>query len=124
MGGFVMGLILSIVAALAGSTAGSAVRAGMGLAERQLESGEGEAGPLVISGSLVAGVAGGVLVDALGGKAATAFWLGAVLGAAGAERLDWWVFRRFGIDPEKLVARARDAAERRTQSARGKAKPA
>ena len=47
-----------------------------------------------------------------------AFWLGAVLGAAGADRLDWWVLERVGVDRDALLARARKAAESAQRQAR------
>jgi hypothetical protein len=104
-----MGLILSILAALVGSVAGAAVRAGVTFAEAQLEKKGSGPELLSVNGSLVGGLAAGVVADAVGGPR-LAFWLGAVLGAAGADRLDWWLLRRIGVDPEQLMARARDAA--------------
>ena len=89
-----MGLILSIFAALGGSVAGAAVRAGISMADQQLARKAGKAEPMMINGSLVGGVAAGVVTDAVGGGVGMAFWLGAVLGAAGADRLDW-TLRRF-----------------------------
>src|SRR5579859_1160084 len=109
-----MRLILSILAALAGSLAGSATRAGVNIAERQLERSD-PPDMVSVNGSLVGGLAAGFAADAFGGPR-LAFWLGAVLGAAGADRLDWWLLRRVGVDPEQLLARARDAA---TSQARG-----
>jgi hypothetical protein len=114
-----MGLILSLVAALAGSVAGSGVRAGVRLAEQQLDKKNASSEPLMVNGSLVGGVAAGVLADAIGGGAGLAFWLGAVLGAAGADRLDFWVLRRVGVNPDDLMARARDAAMEAQERARG-----
>jgi hypothetical protein len=103
-----MRLIFSILLAFLGTVVGNGVRAAVNLAERQLEH-SGPPGTVNINGSLVGGVAAGVVADAVGGPR-LGFWLGAVLGAAGADRLDWWILRRVGIDPEKLMARARDAA--------------
>jgi hypothetical protein len=114
-----MGLILSLVAALAGSVAGSGVRAGVRMAEQQLDKTKASAEPMTVNGSLVGGVAAGVLADAIGGGAVLAFWLGAVLGAAGADRLDFWVLRRVGVNPDDLMARARDAAVEAQERARG-----
>ena len=31
--------------------------------------------------------------------------------AAGAERLDWWILQRVGVDRDALIAKARKAAE-------------
>jgi hypothetical protein len=111
-----MGLILSLFAALAGSVAGAGVRAGMRVAEQQLGGGKASAEPMMINGSLVGGVAAGVVADAIGGGPSLAFWLGAVLGAAGADKLDWWVLRRVGVDPEQLIGKARDAAMAQARS--------
>jgi hypothetical protein len=117
-----MGLILSILGALGGSVAGAAVRAGIGMAERQLgargKEGEKASEPMMINGSLVGGVAAGVVADAVGGGVGLAFWLGAVLGAAGADRLDWWLLERIGVDRNALMARAIKAAEGAQRQAR------
>jgi hypothetical protein len=104
-----MGLILSLIAALAGSVAGSGVRAGIRMAEQQLNKTGAAGEPVMVNGSLVGGVAAGVVADAIGGPT-LAFWLGAVLGAAGADRLDFWILRRVGVNPDELMAKARDAA--------------
>lgn len=104
-----MGLILSILAAVGGTVAGAAVRAGIGLAEQQL-GGTKKPEPIMINGSVVGGVAAGVVADAVGGGVGLAFWLGAVLGAAGADGLDWLVLRRVGVDRDELIAKARTAA--------------
>jgi hypothetical protein len=117
-----MGLILSILAALGGSVAGAAVRAGIGMVEQQLGRGAKGAkqapAPMMINGSLVGGVAAGVVADAVGGGMGLGFWLGAVLGAAGADRLDWWVLERFGVDRDALMAKALKAAENAQRQAR------
>ena len=114
-----MGLILSIFAALGGSVAGAAVRAGITVVDQQLAKRESDASePMMINGSLVGGVAAGVVADAVGGGVGLAFWLGAVLGAAGADRLDWWVLERVGVDRDALLARARKAAESAQRQAR------
>jgi hypothetical protein len=115
-----MRLIVSILAGFAGSLAGSATRVGVNLAERQLE----RAGPpdvVAVNGSLVGGLAAGMIADAVGGPR-LAFWLGAVLGAAGTDRLDWWVLRKVGVDPEQMMARARDAAAAKTRGRGSRAK--
>ncbi|TMB85557.1 MAG: hypothetical protein E6J39_00950 [Chloroflexi bacterium] len=114
-----MGLILSIFAALGGSVAGAAVRAGITVVDQQLAKRASEGSePMMINGSLVGGVAAGVMADAIGGGVGLAFWLGAVLGAAGADRLDWWVLERVGVDRDALLARARKAAESAQRQAR------
>ena len=114
-----MGLILSIFAALGGSVAGAAVRAGITVVDQQLAKRASEGSePMMINGSLVGGVAAGVMADAIGGGVGLAFWLGAVLGAAGADRLDWWLLERVGVDRDALVARARKAAESAQRQAR------
>lgn len=119
-----MRFILSILAAFTGSVVGAAVREGVSAAERQLERTGPAPGMVSINGSLVSGVAAGVVGDAVGGPR-LAFWLGAVLGAAGTDRLDWWILRRAGVDPEQLMAKAREAAmaQARTRG-RGKSSPA
>jgi hypothetical protein len=109
-----MSLILSILAGLLGSLFGSAVRAGLVMARAQME-GEPEPGVMNISGSPIAGVVGGVLGVVLGAK--TAFWIGAVLGAAGIYRFDAILLKQVGIDLDAMVARANEAA----QSAAGEA---
>lgn len=117
-----MRFILSILAAFAGSVLGAAVREGVSAAERQLERTGTTPTMVSINGSLVSGVAAGVVGDAVGGPR-LAFWLGAVLGAAGADRLDWWILRRAGVDPEQLMARAREAAMAQART-RGRGKGA
>lgn len=109
-----MRLILSILAAFAGSLAGSATRTGVNIAAGQLER-SGPPDVVSVNGSLVGGLAAGFVADAVGGPR-LAFWLGAVLGAAGADRLDWWLLRRIGVDPEQLMVRAREAAASHSQS--------
>lgn len=104
-----MHLITSILAGLLGSVVGAAARAGVEAAERQL-NGEPQAENVMIVASPTAGLAAGVAGIILGAR--RAFWLGAVLSAAGADRLDAKVLGRFGIDPEALVARAKEAAAR------------
>ena len=120
-----MGLILSIFAALGGSVAGAAVRAGISAADQRLggKASKKSVAPMMINGSLVGGVAAGVLSDAVGGGVGLAFWLGAVLGAGGADRLDWWVLDRMGVGRDALMAKARQAAEGAQRQAR-KAVPA
>jgi hypothetical protein len=114
-----MGLILSIFAALGGSVAGAAARAGISMAEQQLgKKGAETPEPMMINGSLVGGVVAGVLADAVGGGVGLAFWLGAVLGAAGADKLDWWALERVGVDRDALMAKARKAAEGAQRQAR------
>ena len=112
-----MSLILSILAGLLGSLFGSAARAGTAAARAQLE-GEPMPEVLNISGSPVAGIAGGVVGVVLGPK--TAFWLGAVLGAAGMDRFDAILLRRVGIDLDALMAKATEAAKS-AQAAAGEA---
>jgi hypothetical protein len=103
-----MSLILSILAGLLGSLFGSAARAGTSVARARLE-GESPPEMLSISGSPVAGVLGGIVGSVLGVR--TAFWLGAVLGAAGMDRFDAFLLRRVGIDIDALVAKATEAAQ-------------
>lgn len=102
-----MGLLLSILAALLGSLLGSATRGGVSVARARLT---GEPGPDVInvSPSPAAGLVGGLLGSVLGVQ--RAFWLGAMLGAAGMDRIDAMLLRRVGVDLDALVARATEAA--------------
>ena len=116
-----MSLILSILAGLLGSLFGSAARAGTSMARAQLE-GEPMPDVMNISGSPVAGVVGGVVGVVMGPK--TAFWVGAVLGAAGMDRFDAFVLRRVGIDIDALVAKATEAAKQAQSAAAGAAEAA
>jgi hypothetical protein len=103
-----MSLILSILAGLLGSLFGSAARAGAAMGRAQLE---GEPMPAVtnLSGSPIAGIVGGVVGLVAGPR--TAFWLGAVMGAAGVDRFDAFVLRQVGIDMDAMVAKANEAAQ-------------
>ena len=103
-----MSLIASILAGLLGSLFGSGARAGLAMARAQLE---GEPAPEVmnISGSPIAGVVGGLVGVVAGPK--TAFWLGAVLGAAGIYRFDAILLKQVGIDLDEMVAKATEAAK-------------
>jgi hypothetical protein len=103
-----MSLILSIFAGLLGSLFGSAARAGITVAQARVD---GKPGPdtLSISGSPVAGLVGGVVGAVAGTR--TAFWMGAVLGAAGTDRFDAFLLKRVGIDMDALVAKANEAAQ-------------
>ena len=105
-----MHTILAIFAALAGSTFGNAIRAGVDAASQRLSGGAPPDESIMVNGSLLASVVAGTTVSTVGGGAGLAFWIGAVLGAAGADRLDWVVFKRFGLDRDKLIAQAREAA--------------
>jgi hypothetical protein len=104
-----MHLILSILAGLLGSVVGAAARVGIDAADRRL-NGEAQPENLVIVASPSAGLVAGVAGIVIGVR--RAFWLGAVLSAAGADRLDARVMGRFGLDPEALVAKAKEAAAR------------
>jgi hypothetical protein len=112
-----MSLIASILAGLLGSLFGSGARAGLAMARAQLE---GEPAPEVmnISGSPIAGVVGAVVGVVAGPK--TAFWLGAVLGAAGIYRFDAILLKQVGIDLDEMVAKATEAAKS-AQAAAGEA---
>lgn len=113
-----MGLILSILAGLAGSLVGALARAGVSLAERQVNQ-DGAEKELSVNASVVGAVASGVVADTVGGGPGLAFWLGAVLGAAGADQLDWWILKRVGVDRDALIARAREAAMSKAAEMRG-----
>lgn len=117
-----MRTILAIFAALAGSTFGNAVRAGVDAASQRLQ-GDAPDESIMVNGSLLASVVAGTTVGTIGGGARLAFWIGAVLGAAGADRLDWVVFNRFGLDRDKLIAQAREAARGAGRGTRRRAAP-
>jgi hypothetical protein len=101
-----MHLILSLLAGMAGSALGGAAR----LVVDSVERGAGPSAdePVVVSGSITAALAGGLLGLILG--AGRGFWLAAVLSAAGAERLDRKLLSRAGVDYGALVERAMEAA--------------
>ena len=103
-----MSLILSILAGLLGSLFGSAARAGLAMGRAQLE-GEPTPDAMNISGSPIAGLVGGVVGAVVGPK--TAFWLGAVLGAAGIYRFDAILLKQVGVDLDAMVAKANEAAQ-------------
>lgn len=117
-------MIIATLAAFLGSALGSGVRTGVSLVEQRLGIAEGAAEPasdvITINGSLVSALAAGTIASTLGRGARFAFWFGAVLGAAGVDRLDMWLLRRLGVDPEKLMAQARDAAAQQAARARGR----
>jgi hypothetical protein len=114
-----MHLILSIFAAFGGSLLGAAARAGMDAAERRMK-GEPEPEMVSINGSLAAALAGGLAGVVLGVR--RAFWIGAVLGAAGASRADAILLGKVGIDTDALMAKAMAAAER-ARAARSGGRP-
>ena len=112
-----MRLLLSIPMALLGSLLGSALRAGLKVAEERLDAGpdapSGEV-KLNINGSAVAAI-GGALMGLLFG-ARTAFWTGVALGAAGTDRFDARLLGMAGVDVDAMISRARSMAE---QAGRG-----
>jgi hypothetical protein len=108
-----MSLLISIPGALLGSLLGSAVRGVVASAQQRVTAGgETTNAEAVINVSLspVAGLVGGVAGGLLG--PGTAFWIGAVLGAAGMDRLDAKLLGQVGIDMDGLIARAMDAADK------------
>jgi hypothetical protein len=120
-----MNLLFSIPAAVLGSLVGSAARGAMLMAQAQLAAqsteplepqGSDQAIPAAaadainISVSPVAGLIGGAVGSLLGMR--VAFWVGAVLGAAGTDRLDAMLLGRVGIDMDALLAKATEAATR------------
>jgi hypothetical protein len=107
-----MHLLISIPAALLGSLLGSAVRGAVATAQDRVTGiGEEAAEPVVnVSISPVAGLVGGVAGGMLG--VGTAFWIGALLGAAGMDRLDAKLLGQVGVDMDALVAKAVEVAER------------
>jgi hypothetical protein len=125
-----MNLLISIPAALLGSLVGSAARGGVAMAQAQVSGRTGDstapdeplaaatATSINVSVSPVAGLIGGAIGSVLGVR--VAFWLGAVLGAAGMDRLDAMLLGKVGIDMDALVAKATEAATEaanRTRSA-------
>jgi hypothetical protein len=126
-----MNLLISIPAALLGSLVGSAARSGVAMAQLQVAAtataSEAPAGAdepeavapattINVSVSPVAGLIGGAVGTILGVR--VAFWLGAVLGAAGMDRLDAMLLGRMGIDMDALVAKATGAATEAATQAR------
>jgi len=101
-----MHLILSLVAGLAGSALGAAARLLVDSADTGARP--DVEGAIVVNGSITAALAGGLLGTLLGGR--RAFWIAAVLSAAGAERLDRKLLSRAGVDYGALVERAVEAA--------------
>jgi hypothetical protein len=114
-----MQLLISIPAALLGSVVGSAVRGAVGMAQDRVD-GAGDKGAsdasdtINVSGSPVAALAGGLAGSMLG--PGTAFWIGAVLGAAGMDRFDAKLLGSVGIDMDALVKKAVKAAANARQS--------
>jgi hypothetical protein len=106
-------MIISTIAALLGSGLGGAVRAAVTIVERQLGTAEPSDAPIRVSGSLVAAITAGIVCSLLGRGPRLAFWFGALLAAAGTERIDWWVLRRLGVDPQRLMEQARAVAAAR-----------
>jgi len=125
-----MNLLIAIPAALLGSLIGSAARGGLAMVQAQLgeklataDTAEPDeplaaaaAGTINVSVSPVAGLIGGALGSMLG--VSVAFWVGAVLGAAGTDRLDAMLLGRVGIDMDALVAKATEAATQAAKQAR------
>jgi hypothetical protein len=120
-------LLISIPAALLGSLLGSAARGGVAMAQAQVSAGAGDttapdeaeaaaATTTNVGVSPVAGLIGGAVGSLLGVR--VAFWLGAVLGAAGMDRLDAMLLGRVGIDMDALVAKASEAATEAAARAR------
>lgn len=108
-----MHLIFSLIAGMAGSALGGAAR----LVVDSIDRGAGPSPdePVVVSGSITAAAAGGLLGVILG--AGRGFWLAAVLSAAGAERLDRKLLSRAGVDYGALVERAMEAARQARRDA-------
>ena len=107
-----MNMLISIPAALLGSLLGSAARGGVAMAQAHLGATEPDASTqattINVSVSPVAALFGGAVGSLLGVR--VAFWLGAVLGAAGVDRLDAMLLGRIGVDMDAMVAKATEAA--------------
>jgi hypothetical protein len=69
----------------------------------------------LVAGAIVAALAGGLLGAIIGAR--RAFWLAAVLSAAGAERLDRRLLSRAGVDYGALVERAMETARQARSAA-------
>ena len=113
-----MQLLISIPAALLGSMLGSAVRGAVAMAQARVAGGaepDAESSDTInVSGSPVAALTGGLAGSMLG--PGTAFWIGAVLGAAGMDRFDAKLLGTVGIDMDALVKKAVKAAAKARQS--------
>ena len=122
-----MQLLISIPLALLGSLVGSAVRGAVATAQARVD-GTGDEGAsdasdtISVSGSPVAALAGGLAGSMLG--PGTAFWIGAVLGAAGMDRFDAKLLGSVGIDMDALVKKAVKAASNARQSGAAADEPA
>jgi hypothetical protein len=110
-----MRLLLSIPMALLGSLVGSALRAGLKVAEDRLDAGPDApgTGDVNINGSALAALGGGFMGLIFGTR--TAFWSGVALGAAGIDRFDFRLLRMAGVDVDAMIARARSMAEQAGQ---------
>lgn len=110
-----MRLLLSIPMALLGSLVGSALRAGLKVAEDRLDAGPDApgTGDVNINGSALAALGGGFMGLVFGTR--TAFWSGVALGAAGIDRFDFRLLRMAGVDVDAMIARARSMAEQAGQ---------
>ena len=107
-----MRLLLSIPLGLLGSLLGSALRAGLKVAEERLDAAPGApAGEmnLNINGSVLGAFGGGLMGLLFGAR--TAFWTGVALGAAGTDRFDARLLGMVGVDLDAMVSRARSMAE-------------
>jgi hypothetical protein len=107
-----MRLLFSMPMALLGSLLGSALRAGLKVAEARLDAEPGAPAAettLNVNGSVLAALGGGLMGILFGTR--TAFWTGVALGAAGTDRFDARLLRMAGVDVDAMVARARSMAE-------------
>src|SRR4029079_14660993 len=105
-----MRLLLSIPMALLGSLVGSALRAGLKVADERLDAGPDAPGTgyVNINGSALAALGGGFMGLIFGTR--TAFWSGVALGAAGIDRFDFRLLRMGGGGGGAQHARGRPAA--------------
>jgi hypothetical protein len=109
-----MHLLISIPAALLGSLLGSAVRGGVALAQARVTGSDAEdAAAINLNASPAAALVGGLAGSVLG--PGNAFWIGAVLGAAGMDRFDAKLLGMVGIDMDAMVAKAMEAAAKARQ---------
>jgi hypothetical protein len=107
-----MRIIACTFAALVGSSFGGVIRIAVDAVADRAAGDASPEGPVTANGAVLSSIGVGLVSATLGRSPRLAFWLGAVLGAAGADRFDDTLFARFGINRDALMARAREAVAR------------